>query len=116
MSPEPNEPCKESPEKPGGGTADPVVRERVQELTWALLDEQILDDEMKLLDNLLLSDDSARDTYIQCVQLHTDLMQYHRQPMPQATSRTGKSLVLGFLSDSLPAMTVESPPSGDATT
>ena len=53
--------------------------ERVQELTWALLDEQISDDEMSLLDNLLLSDDAARRRYIDCVQLHTDLMQHFRQ-------------------------------------
>ena len=55
---------------------DPVVLERVQELTWALVDEQITDDEMRLLDNLLLSDDEARGTYIGCMQLHTDLMDH----------------------------------------
>jgi hypothetical protein len=75
---------------------DPVVNERVQELTWALVDEQISDDEMGLLDNLLLSDDEARQTYIGCVQLHADLVSHYRKPAEQTAPRTGKSLVLGF--------------------
>src|SRR5262245_30023115 len=81
---------------------DPVVGERVQELTWALVDEQISDDEMRLLDNLLLSDDEARQTYVDCVQLHTDLMYHFREPSEKNSPRTGKSLVLGFLNESVP--------------
>ena len=79
---------------------DPVLNERVQELTWALVDEQITDDEVRLLDNLLLSDDVARQTYIDCVQLHSDLMYHFREPAEKSTTRTGKSLVLGFLNES----------------
>lgn len=64
---------------------DSVTRQRVQELTWALLDEQITDDEMSLLDNLLLSDDAARQCYLECVQLHVDLMaHYATQTTPTA--------------------------------
>jgi len=55
----------------------PVMMERVQELTWALLDEQITEDEMQLLDNLLLSDDAARRCYFECIRLHVDLMALH---------------------------------------
>jgi hypothetical protein len=93
--------------------SDPVVEERVQELTWALVDEQISDDELRLLDNLLLSDEEARHTYVACVQMHADLAEYFRQPVEQTPTRTGKSLVLGFLNESVPDIGLQSPPSGD---
>ena len=53
-----------STETPKPENGDPVVNARVQELTWALIDEQITDDEFELLETLLLSDDHARSTYI----------------------------------------------------
>lgn len=92
---------------------DSVVVERVAELTWALLDEQITADEMRLLDNLLLSGDDARRTYLDCVQLHTDLTFELREPMPAGGTRTGKSLVLGFLSETVPGTSVAVPSSED---
>lgn len=104
-----NEPKNTSKSK----KADPVVSERVQELTWALMDEQINDDEVRLLDNLLLSDDQARETYIGCVQLHADLAQHFRQPTGQTPTRTGKSLVLGFLNEGAAGMELGAPPSED---
>jgi hypothetical protein len=91
--------------------SDPVVNDRVQELTWALLDEQISTDEVQLLENLLLSDDAARETYLHCVQLHADLFHHFRQPVKGAPTRTGKSLVLGFLNESLPGAGLDAPTS-----
>jgi hypothetical protein len=75
-----------------------TVLERVQELTWALLDEDISDDEMSLLDTLLLTGDKARDRYIECIQLHTDLMAHYAEPKTAAGGVGGsKSPVLSFL-------------------
>ena len=54
-----------------GGHPQPA--DPVETLSWALLDEQITEDEIGLLDTLLLSDASARVAYLGCVQLHTDL-------------------------------------------
>jgi hypothetical protein len=86
-----------------------VVLERVQELTWDLLDEQITDDEMTLLDSLLLSDDQARNRYIECVQLHVDLMAHFATPANQTTpSGAGKSPVLGFLNAGMPTIGMQS--------
>jgi hypothetical protein len=66
-------------------------------LTWALLDEDITDDEASLLDTLLLTGEAARNRYVECVQLHTDLMAHFGEP----TKATGKdksiSPVLSFL-------------------
>jgi hypothetical protein len=74
---------------------DATVRERVQELTWALLDEQITDDEKSLLDTLLLSDDNARRHYMECIQLHTDLLAFYAAK--PAKSGAAGSAVLSFL-------------------
>jgi hypothetical protein len=80
-----------------------TIAERVQELSWALFDEQINDDELQLLEGLLLSDDKARQTYCDCVQLHTDLFAHFAKP--QAASPDGKTQVLGFLGGVLPPTT-----------
>jgi hypothetical protein len=94
---------------------DHVISERVQELTWALLDEQINDDEFHLLDNLLLSDEKARGSYIGCVQLHADLMS-HFAAMPTETgSKVGSgSQILGFLNSNAP-LGFQSPSAEEAT-
>jgi hypothetical protein len=83
--------------------ADQTVLERVQELTWAMLDEQLSDDEFRLLENLLLSDDDARDTYVNCVQLHAELMSHYSPRQLEAATAAGKSSpVLGFLGGDVP--------------
>ena len=86
---------------PGG---EPLVNDRVQELTWELVDEQINDDELRLLENLLLSDDQARDTYVGCIQLHTDLLHHYGSlPIAPGGTESTRFPVLGFLNDaSLP--------------
>jgi len=82
---------------------DATVQERVQELSWALFDEQINDDELRLLENLLLSDDQARKTYVNCVQLHTDLAAHFARPA--APTAGDKTQVLGFLGGAVPPTT-----------
>ncbi len=78
----------------------------VQELTWALIDDQINSDEFQLLDSMLLSDDAARGEYVNCVQLHTDLMAHFAKPA--ANTAADKSPVLGFLSEGVPPLDVQS--------
>jgi len=96
MTDRPNEPIN-------ANESDAVVLERVQELSWALLDEQITDDELGLLDTLLLSDDNARRTYLECVQLHTGLLARFSAPgQSAAVAAPAKSPVLGFLNAGLP--------------
>jgi hypothetical protein len=56
-----------------GRQEEAPVLERVQELAWAVIDEVATDDDLRLLDNLLLSDDEAIREYVNCVQLHVDL-------------------------------------------
>lgn len=90
---------------------DSTLLERVQELTWALVDEQISDDEMALLDNLLLSDDQARKRYVECVQLHSELMAHFATEAPGKC--TSKSPVLGFLNAGTPPLCFEFPPAED---
>lgn len=79
---------------------DATIQERVQELTWAMVDEQIDGDGVQLLEGLLLSDDQARSTYVNCIQLHTDLLTHFAKPA--VTGTEGKSPVLGFLGDTVP--------------
>jgi hypothetical protein len=89
-----------------GNDPEMTVLERVQELTWALLDEDISDDEMSLLDTLLLTGDKARERYIECIQLHTDLMAHYAEPKTAAGS---KSPVLSFLNAGSSSIEMPSP-------
>jgi hypothetical protein len=45
----------------------------VQALTWALVDEQATDDQIRRLEEMLLEDGEARRVYITCMQMHADL-------------------------------------------
>jgi hypothetical protein len=92
---------------------DATFLERVQELTWALIDDEIAADEMSLLDSLLLSDDQARKRYIECSQLHADLTLHYANPAPAAAKGASKSPVLGFLSSGIPPMGFDLPAADD---
>lgn len=81
---------------------DATIQERVQELTWAMVDEQINADEMQLLEGLLLSDDQARSTYIDCIQLHTDLSIHFAKSGSGPSTPEGKSPVLSLLGGVVP--------------
>jgi len=74
--------------------------DRVEILTWAMLDEQISAKEMAELEQLLSSDKAAREHYIRCVQLHTDLAG-HFMPADKDPSKRPVQ-VLGFLGDTMP--------------
>jgi hypothetical protein len=66
----------------GSNDEHPFVCDRVQELAWAKLDELIDDDEIRLRDNLLLSGNRARETYVRCVQMHAGLLAHFATPSP----------------------------------
>ena len=47
--------------------------DEVQELVWALVDDQATEAEIHRLEELLLESDEARQTYVMCMQMHADL-------------------------------------------
>jgi predicted Zn-dependent protease len=96
------------------GPDDQVISDRVQELSWALLDEQMNDDEFMLLENLLLADEKARETYVGCTRLHADLMAHFAVPTGVTGSKPANdSPVLGFLSGDS-SLGLQSPSSEEA--
>jgi len=91
--------------KLAGRDGDAPIRQRVEELTWAALDEVATEDDMRLLDSLLLSDDEAVADYVGCVQLHVDLMA-HFAP-DSAVGSEGSKAVLSFLTEGAPPLGTE---------
>jgi hypothetical protein len=76
--------------------------DNTQELVWALLDEHISDANFAELEERLLADKAARETYIHCVQMHVDLTTHFAPSTePREASKTATS-VLGFLGEGLP--------------
>lgn len=100
-------------DKPRRDDAQKTVLERVEELTWALLDDNISDDEMSLLDTLLLTGDDARNRYIECVQLHTDLMAHYAEPSQGAVGAFSKSPILSSLNTGMSSIGLPSPRNAD---
>ena len=58
----------------------------VEDLVWAMLDEQISEQEFSRLDELLRDDEEARRLYLQCVQLHVDLASFYAAKDKPASS------------------------------
>ncbi len=56
-----------------------------QELIWSLLDDQISDPDFRRLETMLQEDESIRQLYVQCVQIHVDLQSWFGEKMPAAT-------------------------------
>ncbi len=50
--------------------------EDLEGLVWAMLDEQISEEDFGRLDALLRDDEEARRVYLQCVQMHVDLANF----------------------------------------
>ena len=50
--------------------------DHIEELVWALLDDQITPLELEQLEQRLLTDDAARHRYVECIQMHTDLQEH----------------------------------------
>jgi hypothetical protein len=91
-----SQPRDDKPQRRGTGDVT------VQELTWALVDDQIDSGEFQLLENMLLTDDVARREYLDCVQLHCDLMSHFAPPVGEAAE--GKFPVLSFLGGGAPPL------------
>ena len=49
------------------------LTDEVQELAWALVDDQATDTQVRRLEELLLDDPEARRVYVTCMQMHADL-------------------------------------------
>jgi hypothetical protein len=49
------------------------LKAEVQELAWAVIDEQATDSQIRRLEGLLLENGEARRTYVECIQMHADL-------------------------------------------
>jgi hypothetical protein len=56
--------------------SEKTPRVDVEGLVWAMLDEQISEEDFGRLDKLLSDDQDARRLYLQCVQLHVDLANF----------------------------------------
>ncbi len=100
MSQSPNRPTNSESNRPADSMAS---LDLVQELTWALLDEDLSDEQLSRLGSQHGSSDAVRENYLHCVQLHTDLLDHFGNlPKPVQAAAPTKSPVLGFLNSGLP--------------
>ena len=65
-------------------TSDDIHAE-VQELAWAMIDQQATEEQVRRLEEILSADSEARQVYMVCMQMHADLrcLLGGDLPMPQ---------------------------------
>lgn len=66
----------------------------IQELVWALVDDQASSEQARRLEELLLEDDDARQIYTLCIQMHADLyflLNGKKTPLPPAAPKTNRT-------------------------
>jgi hypothetical protein len=76
-----------------------------QDLVWALLDDHISNAEFAALEERLLADQTARETYIRCVQMHVDLNDHFKGD----AAKPKLEQVLGFLGSASSTTTPSNP-------
>lgn len=76
----------------------------VAELAWKMLDNCLEEDEAEQLDLLLTHSESARQTYVQVVQMHVDLLD-HYGALPSGEEFIKKALAAKAASPPAPAKT-----------
>lgn len=82
------------------GEGEPL--DRAHELSWALLDGHISDENRAELEKLLLEDATARESYIRCAQLHAELATFFAAPKSTPGKSSTSTPVLGFLAENFP--------------
>ena len=49
------------------------LKSEVQDLVWAVVDEYATESQIRRLEQLILTSEEARRTYVTCMQMHADL-------------------------------------------
>lgn len=80
----------------------------VQELTWMLMDDRLEPSQLDMLEQLLKENATARQTYLECVQLHVDLKE-HFGSLPQI-KLPGQAQVPAGKTKALPLAPLALPP------
>jgi hypothetical protein len=101
---------RDSNDERGDGAA---ALDEVQELAWALLDDNASEAEAQRLAALLSGSESAREDYLRCVELHVGLHEYFAKGTPGGEERpaAAKSPILGFLNGGALPIDVSAPTS-----
>ena len=82
-----------------GDRCESTVSDEAEGLIWALLDDQIKDDDIARLEQLLMENQAVRERYVECVNLHVDLTE---QLSKQADSRAGRRIASHVIAENLP--------------
>lgn len=72
-------------------------KERVRELTWALVDERIENAQWSELQKLLTDSVDARGAYIEAIQLHSDLLFHFKNQQANDAKQEKETPILGSL-------------------
>lgn len=72
--------------------------ESAELLIWSLLDGNLSETETRRLESLIKSNEAIRTRYLECVQMHSDLLSHFQEPAPEMPAQP-QSPVLGSLGE-----------------
>lgn len=78
------------------------LTEEVEQLVWTMLDETIEPADLQRLEGLLEQEPAARERYLECMRMHSDLLLHFQEQREGAPLSDKQSPVLGFLGDLRP--------------
>ena len=82
---------------------------RAEQLIWSLLDENISQDDKSELETMLQDHEAVKELYLNCVQLHTELLEHYGSLPKAKLDNLPNSPVLGSLGDAMPGVDPGSP-------
>lgn len=83
--------------------------EQVEELTWALVDDHIDAAQLAELEKLLLDNEVARKTYVECMQMHADLHFMFNQNAKRGVTGSSSSRLPSAVVNALPLASSQMP-------
>ena len=94
--------AEKTPEQ--GDGVRPESLENFEQMVWMYLDEVLPEEDFPKVEELLKSDDSYMQVYLDCAQLHAELAGMFQPPSSPSEATRPQSPVLGSLGEGLPGI------------
>lgn len=80
-----------------------ALLDEAEQMIWALLDDEIAEQDVKKLETLLAENDAVRQRYIECTQLHVDLKDHFSTTSPKSNVEPdGSGIISKLIAEHMP--------------
>lgn len=84
--------------------------DEAEQMIWALLDDEITDQDVKKLETMLADNETVRQRYIECTQLHVDLKEHFGpNTSTDIPASNGSGIISKLIAEHLPTPGINPP-------